>query len=106
MSQGMPSSLARMLAVPAGSSAIGTWLPGQPVDHFVDGAVAAAGDHHAAPLLHGLPRDRLGGARPGRGSQLRGDARILQQAARRARSPRNGDAAALRWSGCRSTARL
>ncbi len=31
MSQGMPSSLARMFAVPAGSSAIGTWLPARPL---------------------------------------------------------------------------
>ena len=80
---------------------------GKPVHHFVDRAVAAAGDHHAAALLDGLSRD-LRGAEPGRWW-----ARVSVAMPASFRMPRGlldlveaAMAPAARSSGCRSGARL
>ena len=51
---------------------------GEAVDHLIDRAVSAAGDHHASALFHRQSRDGLRQRGAGGGRELRGDACILQ----------------------------
>ena len=81
----------------------GNLASGEPVDHFVDGAVAAADDRHAAALLDGKPRDVPWRIAAGGGRKFGGDSSFLQIRAACSTSG-SGDAAGARWWGCRSAA--
>ena len=64
--------------MPAGSSAMGTWLPAMPFTTSLMVPSPPQSDDHASPLRHGVAGHLRGGS-AGRGrGEFGGDARVLQ----------------------------
>ena len=80
MSQGITSLLGKYVGGSRGQQRHGDAASGEPVDDFIDGAVAAARDHHAAALLDGQPRNVRCRAGARGGGEFRRDARVPQKA--------------------------